>query len=172
MDAGIIDGAPAVFAGNRLAIVVPRDNPAGITTAADLAKDGVKLVLAAAEVPVGQYARESICLMAADTTTYGEGFAERVGSAIVSEEDNVKAVLAKVQLGEADAGIVYVTDVTVAVSEEVQLIEIPDAVNVMASYPIAPVAGGNPELAAALIDYLLSANGQAVLVDHGFVSMP
>lgn len=170
--AGVIEGTASVFARNRLAIVVPSDNPAGIETAAGLTKDGVKLVLAAAEVPAGQYARESICLMATDPATYGEDFAERAGATIVSEEDNVKAVLAKVRLGEADAGIVYVTDVTAQVVDEVRIIEIPDAVNVAASYPVAAVAGGQTELAAAFIGYVLGEEGQAVLVRHGFVATP
>jgi molybdate transport system substrate-binding protein len=169
---GVIDGEPTVFAQNRLAVVVPTDNPADLATAADLANDGVKLVLAQAAVPVGQYARQSICLMGADTATYGESFVDRVAVNVVSEEDNVKAVLAKVQLGEADAGIVYTTDVTADVAEDVDLIEIPSAVNVIATYPIAGVTGGNAELARAFIDYVLGPDGQAALHAFGFEPKP
>jgi molybdate transport system substrate-binding protein len=168
VEAGVIDGEPVVFTTNRLAIVVPADNPAGITGLADLANDDIDLVLAAPEVPVGQYARETACTAAADPAAYGEGFLEGFSGNIVSNEDNVKAVIAKVQLGEADAGIAYVTDVTPDVAADVQVIEIPDDVNVIAEYPIAPVVDGNAELAAAFISYLLSPDGQASLAEFGF----
>ena len=97
---------------------------------------------------------------------------ERVGNNVVSEEDNVRAVLAKVQLGEADAGIVYTTDVTAEVATEVMLIEVPDAVNVIAKYPIAAVNDGNVELANAFIAYVLGAEGQATLQEWGFEPKP
>ena len=169
-DGGVISGEPQTFVHNRLAIVVPKDNPAGIASMADLGKDGVKLVFAAEDVPVGQYARQSICIAGADTTTYGDGFVEDVSSNIVSNETNVKNVLAKVQLGETDAGIVYVTDVTPDVSADVTLIDIPDAVNVIASYPVAAVTDGNADAANAFITYLLSTEGQATLTSFGFQS--
>jgi molybdate transport system substrate-binding protein len=169
-DGGIIAGEPQTFAHNRLAIVVPKDNPAGITSMAELGEVGVKLVLAAENVPVGQYARQSICIAGSDTATYGDGFVDHVANNIVSNETNVKNVLAKVQLGEADAGIVYVTDITPDVAADVTLVDIPDAVNVIASYPVAAVAGGNAEAANAFITYLLSPGGQATLTSFGFQS--
>jgi molybdate transport system substrate-binding protein len=168
VDAGLIDGDPAVFARNKLAIVVPADNPAGIVGPVDLAQDDLKLVLAAPEVPVGTYSRESICLMGAGAATYGDGFVERVDGNIVSNEDNVKAVLAKVQLGEADAGIVYTTDVSSDLADQVTLIPIPDEVNVIASYPVAAVAGGDLLLAQAFMSYLIGPDGQATLQAFGF----
>jgi molybdate transport system substrate-binding protein len=168
IEAGVIAGKPVIFARNRLAIVVPADNPAGISSPADLAGDGVQLVMAADTVPVGQYARESICLMSADVSTYGDDFADRVASNIVSNETNVRNVLTKVQLGEADAGIVYVTDVTPAIADEVTLIDIPEPVNRIASYPIAPVVDGNQESATAFISYVLNSAGQATLAEFGF----
>jgi molybdate transport system substrate-binding protein len=168
--AGVIDGEPVVFTRNRLAIVVPADNPAGVAGLPDLADDGVDLVLAAPEVPVGQYAREVACKAAADPAAYGEGFLDGFSGNIVSNEENVKAVLTKVQLGEAEAGIVYTTDVTPDVAADVLLIEIPDAVNVVAEYPVAPVADGDATLAAAFIAYLLGAEGQATLAEFGFQS--
>jgi molybdate transport system substrate-binding protein len=171
-EADIISGDPVVFTQNRLAIVVPKDNPAGLQTPADLAKEGVKLVLAQPEVPVGQYARQSICKAGADRATFGDGFVDKVAANIVSEEDNVKSVLAKVRLGEADAGIVYTTDITAEVEGEVSVIEIPESINVVATYPIAPVTGGNAELAAAFISYVLGPDGQAVLQKHGFEPSP
>ena len=168
-DEGVIAGETVTFARNRLAIVVPADNPAGIATPADLAKEDIKLILAAPDVPVGQYAREAICRMGAGVATYGEGFVDAVAGNIVSEEDNVRAVLAKVHLGEADAGIVYTSDVSADVAGEVAVIEIPDAVNVIASYPIAAVNGGDQALATAFIAYLLGPVGQAMLAEFGFL---
>lgn len=169
---GVVDGKPVTFTQNRLAIVVPKDNPAKIAVYADFAKSGLKLVLAQAAVPVGQYARQSICKAGADTSTYGDGFVEKVAANIVSEEDNVKAVLTKVQTGEADAGIVYTTDVTAKVAGDVAVIKIPAKVNVVAKYPIAPVKGGHAELAQAFIDYVTGPSGQATLKAFGFEPKP
>ena len=164
---GAISGEPVTFVYNRLAIVTPKDNPAGLASPADLGQDGLRLVLAQAEVPVGRYAREAVCKMGLDTAAYGEGFVDRVAANIVSEEEDVRDVLAKVQLGEADAGIVYVSDANVA-GDEVQVIAIPDDVNVVASYPIAAVIGGDEALAEAFIAYVLSADGQTTLEAFGF----
>ena len=114
IDNGSISGEPEPFVRNRLAVVVPADNPAGIDSPADLGQDGLKLVLAQAEVPVGKYARESLCKMGQDSATYGDDFVNSVAANIVSEEEDVRDVLAKVELGEADAGIVYVSDANAA----------------------------------------------------------
>ena len=165
IEADVISGEPESFVENRLTLVVPADNPAGIASAADLAKPGIKLVLAQEEVPVGGYSRDSICNMAADTATYGDDFVANVAGNVVSQEDNVRAVLSKVALGEADAGIVYTSDVT----DDVVAIEIPEAVNELATYPIAPVAGGNQDAAAAYISFILSPDGQAILESYGFI---
>ncbi len=171
-EAGVIDGDSVVFTQNRLALIVPKDNPAGIASFADLSKDGVKLVVAAADVPVGNYGRQAVCKAGADTATYGDGFVEAVQSNIVSEEDNVKAVASKVALGEADAGIVYTTDVTEDIKADVVVIEIPAEVNIVAKYPIAPVAGGNADLAAAFIAFVNGPEGQAILQKYGFEPKP
>jgi molybdate transport system substrate-binding protein len=166
-DNGSISGKPVTFVHNRLVIVTPADNPAGIATPADLGNEGLKIVLAQAEVPVGRYARESVCKMAQNSAEFGEDFVARVAGNVVSEEEDVRDVLAKVTIGEADAGIVYVSDAAAA-GEEVQIIEIPDALNIVASYPIAVVSGGDEALADAFIAYLLSPDGQATLADFGF----
>jgi molybdate transport system substrate-binding protein len=166
-EAGIpVDGA-ATFVANRLIVVVPADNPAGITSVADLAKDGVRLVLAGPDVPAGAYARQSLCKAAAAGGPSIDDFAAN----IVSEEDNVRSVLTKVQLGEADAGIVYVTDAMTA-GDKVRTIEIPADQNVVASYPIAAISD-NP-LAASFVGYVFSPEGQATLASFGFdpVNMP
>ena len=158
-----------VFARNRLALIVPRGDPGRITGFVDLGNSGVKLVLAQPEVPVGKYAREALQKMQAEGS-FGEGFADRVLANVVSEESSVKAVVAKVQLGEADAGIVYVTDVTPELAADVTLIEIPAAFNVVAEYAIALTSNaGNPVTAAAFIEFILSEDGQAILGAHGFL---
>ena len=166
-EAGLVAGEATTFVRNRLAIVTPVDNPAGIEGAADLGTEGLRLVLAQPEVPAGRYARESVCTMGIDVGTYGARFTERVAANVVSEEEDVRDVLAKVTLGEADAGIVYVSDATAA-GDQVHVVDIPDAVNIVATYPIAPLAGGDEVLASAFIAYLLSDGGQGTLASFGF----
>lgn len=160
-ESGIPVDDAQLFTANRLTVVVPVDNPANIATIADLANDSVRLVLAGPDVPAGDYARQSLCLLAAA----GGPSISDVSANIVSEEDNVRSVLTKVQLGEADAGIVYVTDARTA-GDAVQMIEIPADQNVVAKYPIATISD-NP-LAAAFVGYLFSPEGQATLASFGF----
>ena len=171
MDAAIaaelVAGEPVPFVRNRLAIVTPAGNPVGIESAADLGKEGILLVLAQPEVPAGRYARESVCKMASDTVTYGPDFVERVAANVVSEEEDVRDVLAKVALGEADAGIVYVSD-AVAAGDQVLMVDIADEVNVIATYPVAVLAEGDQALGSPFISFLLSEEGQALLERFGF----
>jgi molybdate transport system substrate-binding protein len=148
------------FAKNRLVVIVPADNPAGIESIDDLAEDGVTLVLAAEDVPVGTYARQAL-----DSA----GIAAAAEANVVSNEDDVKAVVQKVALGEADAGIVYQTDVTEAVKDQVTAIPIPDDINVIATYPIAVINGSpNASLAASFETYVMGP-GQEVLQSFGFL---
>ena len=162
--AGMLAGVERTFATNLLTIIVPPDNPAGIESPRDLARPGVKLVLAAEEVPVGAYARQSIALLA---DSYGASFAEAVLENVVSNEDNVKQVVAKVQLGEADAGIVYETDALAAAS--LITIAIPREQNVAAECPVAVLAQTtNGNLASAFVEYLLSPDGLDALKRWGF----
>ena len=165
--AGLVAGEPLPFTQNRLAVVTPAGNPAAIESAADLGKEGILLILAQSEVPAGRYARESVCLMATDLATYGPDFVERVAANVVSEEEDVRDVLAKVALGEADAGIVYVSD-AVAAGDQVHVVDIPDEVNVIATYPVAVLVGGDEALGSAFVAYLLSEEGQALLESYGF----
>ena len=165
--AGLVAGGPLPFTRNRLAIVTPADNPAAIESAADLGKEGILLILAQSEVPAGRYARESVCLMATGNAPYGPDFVERVAANVVSEEEDVRDVLAKVALGEADAGLVYVSDAAAA-GDQVHVVDIPDEVNVIATYPVAVLAGGNEALGSAFVAYLLSEEGQATLESYGF----
>ncbi len=149
---------------NKLVVILPSNNPAGINSLADLARPKVKVVLAAADVPVGNYARQALQKMSGQ---FGSDFSTRVLANVVSNEDNVKQVVAKIQLGEADAAIVYVSDAVAAPS--LQLIEIPDTLNVVATYPIAALRNSrNATLAAAFIQYALGPDGQAILKKWGF----
>jgi molybdate transport system substrate-binding protein len=166
---GTISGEPQIFARNQLVVVVPANNPAGIKTLQDLAKPKLKLVLASKDVPVGNYSRQALDKMSQDPA-FGNDFAKHVLANLVSEETNVKQVASKVQLGEADAGIVYSTDVTQAIRPSVRVIDIPAEFNVIAKYPIAAVKGARNESGArAFIDYVLSPAGQAILTRHGFL---
>ena len=166
---GTIVGEPRIFARNLLVVVVPAENRASIQTLQDLTKPKLKLVLTNKDVPAGNYARQVLEKMSQDPT-YGSDFAKRVLTNLVSEETNVKQVASKVQLGEADAGIVYATDVTPALRSAVRVIEIPPEFNVIAKYPIAAVTGARNETGArTFIAYVLSPAGQAILGRHGFL---
>ena len=156
--------AAQVFLTNKLVVILPADNPAALKKLEDLANPGIKIVLAAEEVPVGKYARQALDLMDA---SFGTGFKDKVLANVVSNEDNVKQVVTKVQLGEADAGIVYTSDAIAA--PDLKTIEIPADLNVIAKYPIAPLSKSeNADLAAKFIEYVLSAEGQAILAKWGF----
>jgi len=169
---GTITGQPRIFALNLLTVIMPAGNPAQIVRLQDLARPGMKLVLAAPEVPVGLYARQAFESMGRDAA-FGSGFAEAVARNVVSNETDVKAVVAKVQLGEADAGVVYRTDITAAVRAKVTELAIPDADNVVARYPIALVKGGpNAVGGQAFLSYVLSPPGQEVLARYGFGPAP
>jgi molybdate transport system substrate-binding protein len=170
IDAGRVAGdAPQTFAHNRLVVVVPADNPGNVATLQDLAQPGLKVILAAEDVPVGAYSRAFLD-KTQDSDSLPTGYKEAVLANVVSYEQTVKAVLTKVVLGEADAGIVYTSDVTPDVIDQVQQIDIPAELNTIATYPIAPVSDSTqPALADAFIAYVLSQEGQATLASYGFV---
>jgi molybdate transport system substrate-binding protein len=156
--------APRIFLTNQLMVILPKNNPAEIASLRDLSKPGLKLVLAAEEVPAGRYAREVLENLNA---MFGADYSGQVLANVVSNEDNIRQAVTKVQLGEADASIVYVSD-AVAV-QELQTLAIPADRNVIAEYPIAPLAeSANLALANGFIDYVLSAEGQATLETWGF----
>jgi molybdate transport system substrate-binding protein len=153
---GFTAGTPQVFAHNKLEIVVAAGNPKGITGLADLAKPGVIYITEAPTVPAGKYALQILANANVKVTPK-------------SLETDVKSVVSKIQLGEADAGIVYVTDVTAA-GNKVAGVPIPDSVNVIATYPVVAVKGTkNADIANAFIAYVLSADGQATLQSFGFL---
>ncbi len=167
---GLIAGTPVVFVRNRLIVIVPRNNPAHLYSLPDLGRPGVNLVLAAPAVPVGKYARAALTVMASDAA-FGPNFLARIQANIKSNETDVKAIAAKVTLGEADAGIVYVTDVTPQVAAQVQTIQIPAAFNQIATYPIAVTKSSQTAaLAQKFIDYVRSPAGTKVLAAHGFIT--
>jgi molybdate transport system substrate-binding protein len=166
---GLLAGDASTFAHNRLVVIVPKPNPARINRLQDLAKGGIKLVLAADAVPVGRYSRIVLGNLSR-TEGFDADFATRTLRNVVSEEENVKSVVSKVQLGEADAGIVYRSDLSPAVARYVRVFEIPEGTNVIAAYPIALLKTSRaPETARAFVDLVLSTDGQRVLEQHGLM---
>ena len=162
VDEGLTASEPQLFTRNRLVVVTPADG--GVTELEGLAEPGLALVLADAEVPVGNYAREALEKM---NGAFGADFSERVLANLVSEESNVRQVSLRVELGEADAAIVYATDAAVAAG--INILEIPDALNVVGTYPVAALSeSAQPELAQAFVDLVLSAEGQRILTGRGF----
>ena len=162
--------APAVFARNRLIVLVPRDNPAKIERLRDLGRPGVKLVTSQPGVPVGKYTR---AMLERAAVAYGAGFRAAVAKNVVSEETNVKQVVAKVALGEADAGVCYASDFSGANAPKLSVVEVPPAFNVEASYPVAVTAAAKqPAAAQRFVDLVLSPAGQALLQAHGFLRAP
>ena len=154
------------FVTNLLVVILPPQNPANLQTLADLAKPGLKLILEDPSVPAGNYSRQILANMSKDPT-YGADFSTKVLANVVSNETDVKQVVSKVDLGEGDAGIVYVTDAMAA--SDLKTIPIPANFNVIAKYPIAAlVKAPNADLAAAFVAYVLSVDGQAVMKKWGF----
>jgi molybdate transport system substrate-binding protein len=151
---------PTVFARNRLALIVPPHNPAGLTSLSDLPK-ATRLVLGSEQVPAGRYGRELIALAGAE---WGEDWAQSVMDSVVSVEHNVRLVRAKVALGAADAALVYQTDV----NDQVKGIPLPATFPLVIEYGIGLVAGGETELSRQWMGFVLSASGQTVLTRHGF----
>jgi molybdate transport system substrate-binding protein len=155
VEARLNESPPALFVANRLQIAVATGNPKHISGLTDLAKPELVVVLAAPVVPAGKYALDAL---------------QKAGVTVTpaSQEVDVRAVLNKVALGEADAGIVYVTDVKSA-GARVSGVEIPEQQQVIARYPIAVIKDTrNPRLARAFVDYLLSEDGQRLLSEFGF----
>ncbi len=152
--AGLLHGQSVLFAHNRLEVAVAKGNPKGIHSLADLARPGLIVVLADPSVPAGKYAQQA--LAKANVTVHP-----------ASLEQQVTGVLSKVALGEADAGIVYVSDIVT--SGQVDGVPIPDSQNVIADYPIAVLKSTqNLKGAVAFVDFLLSLDGQNILTAAGF----
>ncbi|MEX2551417.1 MAG: molybdate ABC transporter substrate-binding protein, partial [Actinomycetota bacterium] len=156
-DTGVVEGDPLVFIKNRLQIIVAPGNPRGIKGLSDLVDPSLKVVLAAPQVPVGKYAREAL---------------DKAGITVkpVSEAVDVKGVVGPVTLGEADAGIVYASDIEAA-GNKAAGVDIPEEQNVVAEYPIGVIKDSpNHEVALKFVDLVLSDRGREVLTGNGFTS--
>ena len=176
-DAGLLAAAPVTFATNSLALVIPAENrrrEVSIAGLCDLARERVQLVMAQSGVPAGRYTLAVVQNLADAPQTCGSRYGERVAGNVVSMESNVRSVVHKVALGEADAGFVYVTDVSGAgVTGKVEMLPIPEDVNVVAVYPVAALKDSHrPDLAAAFVAFLQSEEVQTLLSEHGFGSAP
>jgi molybdate transport system substrate-binding protein len=169
-DAGLVAGTPKAFAKNRLVLISSKGAALKFASPADLAKPGAKVVLAAATVPVGGYARATFAKLNG-TTGYPADFPASVEKNVVSNELDVKAVVTKISLGEGDAGVVYSTDVTASVAPKLNVLPFPSAVAPDIEYPIAALKNApNAKGAQAFVDYIISPEGQAFLKVRGFIA--
>jgi molybdate transport system substrate-binding protein len=167
VDKGLAAGAAVAFAGNKLTIIVPIANPAGITSPKDLARTGVKVIAAGDAVPITKYALQLVANLAKEAA-YPADFAAKYSANIASKEDNVKAVVAKIELGEGDAGIAYVTDAKA--SARVTTVDVPDTANVPTTYASVVVkASKNAAAAEAFLTWFAGPDGQAILGTFGFL---
>ncbi len=161
-------GSPTGLVRNRLVVIYPAGNPAGIHELADLARPGVRLVLADGRVPAGQYSLDLLDRAARDPAL-GPAFRRGVLANVVSYEHTVRAVLVKVALGEGDAGVVYHSDLAAGQADRLGTIEIPPALGPVAEYWIAPLADSRRHaLAEAFVRLAVSAEGQGILASYGF----
>jgi molybdate transport system substrate-binding protein len=169
-DAGLVAGAPKTFAKNRLVMISPKGAAMKFASPADLAKPGAKVVLAAATVPVGGYARATFGKLNG-TAGYPSDYPAAVEKNVVSNELDVKAVVTKISLGEGDAGVVYSTDVTSTLAPKLDTVPFPAAVAPDIEYPLAALKNAsNSKGARAFVDYIVSPEGQAFLKARGFIS--
>jgi molybdate transport system substrate-binding protein len=167
VDGGFAAGEAVVFAANNLTIVVPADNPGGVASPADLAKPGLKVIAAGDEVPITIYAIQLVQNLAREAG-YPADFERAYSANVVSREDNVKAVIGKIEIGEGDAAIVYVTDARA--STKVDTVDLPDSANVLARYAGVVVgASADQEAARTFLGWLTSPDGQAILSSFGFL---
>lgn len=171
ISSGFIDvTASKTFAKNALIVIIPQSNPSNIKELADLSRPGLKIVIAAEQVPVGKYTLEFLDKTIQSSTSFSPDFKAGFLANVVSYENTVKSVLNKVLLAETDAGVVYFTDVTPDVRSSLEIIEIPEALNVVGSYPIAVLKSSQNSLSArAFVDFVLSEKGQTILGDFGFL---
>ncbi|MGH2488942.1 MAG: molybdate ABC transporter substrate-binding protein [Candidatus Limnocylindria bacterium] len=166
-DAGLTQGGVTFFASNALVVIVPLDNPAAVATPADLARPGVTIVAAGDEVPITRYAGELVEALA-QLSGYPADFADRYAANVASREDNVQAIVAKIELGEGDAGIVYRTDALA--SGSVRTVEIPEEANVVATYAgVVICTSPHPDAARAFLDWMAGPDGRAILAEFGFL---
>ncbi|HXZ04141.1 MAG TPA: molybdate ABC transporter substrate-binding protein [Ktedonobacteraceae bacterium] len=159
---------PQTFAKNKVVVIVPASNPGNIKTLHDLANPGIKIAVANSSVPVGNYTLQVLSKMG-QSSEYGPSYESAVKANFVTLETSVSGVVQKVQLGEVDAGYVYVTDAYSA-GDKVKSIDIPDQYNVLADYPIATVKdSAHASTAQSFVEYVLSPDGQAILTKYHFI---
>jgi molybdate transport system substrate-binding protein len=167
VDAGLADGVAVTFAANELTVIVPTANPAGITSLKDLARSGVKVIAAGDEVPITKYATQLVDNLAKEAG-YPADFAAKYTANIASKEEDVKSVVAKLEIGEGDAGIVYVTDAKA--STKVTTVDVPQSADVPATYAgVVVKASKNAAAAKAFLDWFAGPDGQAILSSFGFL---
>lgn len=158
-----------IFARNRLALIIPKDNSAGITGIRDLSRPGIRLVIGTKEVPFGDYTRQALGKLAADPG-YGQAYRDGVMANVISEEPTVPSLVAKIRLVEADAGIAYASDISVNDRAILTTIPIPDQYNVIATYPLGIVQDSAiPDRAAKFSEFIVSPKGSAILTRYGFI---
>jgi molybdate transport system substrate-binding protein len=172
INSGMVEpGSQREFIHNQLVVILPEDNPGQVYEFGDLARPSLEIIIAAEEVPVGAYSMQML-ERANQQPGLGSEFKAKVQGNVVSYEENVRAVLTKIVLGEAEAGIVYMSDIDGIPEAELQVIPIPEEINISASYYIAPLVDSpNKQLAEDFISLVLSPNGQEILSDHGFVKL-
>src|SRR5262249_48944259 len=161
---------PQIFVRNRLMVIAPRDNPGNVTSLVDLARPGLKVIGAQAAVPIGAYTA-ALLESASRDPAYGADFERRVERNLVSREDTVRQIVARIQLGEADAAVVYVTDVTEAVANQLVRIPLPEELpqQVLAVYPIAVADGRNRTGGEEFVAFVQSSAAQDILARWGFL---
>lgn len=170
--AGLTRAEPLTFATNQLVIIVPASNPAHIFSVRDLSQPGLTLVLASPGVPVRDYTDQAFAALAANPS-YGQGFVDQVVANLASEEENVRQVVARVTLGEADVGVVYRSDVTREIADTVKIIPFPASIAPVPRYLIVQIAGSKqPQMAQQFIDFVLSPEGQHFLEQQNFLPPP
>jgi molybdate transport system substrate-binding protein len=170
VDGGFADGDAVAFAGNKLTIIAPTDNPGDLTGPFDLAKDGIRVVAAGDEVPITKYASQLVENVASADGAPAD-FAAKYAANVVSKEDNVAAVRTKIELGEGDAAIVYLTDAKA--SDKIASVDVPDGVNVPATYAgVVLKASPNVDAAHTFLDWFAGPDGQAILAQYGFLPPP
>ncbi|MDQ4126567.1 MAG: molybdate ABC transporter substrate-binding protein [Actinomycetota bacterium] len=163
---GLIQGEPRVFVKNREVVMVPEDNPASIERFRDVAKPGVRLVLAEEGVPAADYALE---ILGKADEEYGSGIKAGVLSNVVSREADVRASVNRVVVGDADATFGYASDYTPDIRGRAKVVPIPEDLNIIATYPIAALKGAqDPDLAREWVELVTSEEGQRVLEKWGF----
>jgi molybdate transport system substrate-binding protein len=168
-DDGLINNSSMVlFAKNKIALIIPKNNPAQINNISDLARPGIKIVMGTKDVPVGDYALQIIDQLGNDSA-YGPDYRAAVLANVISQETNVNYVVTKVALGEADVGFAYVSDITEDLANRVDKIDIPDEFNVIAEYPVAIMQESKyPAQSQEFVNLVRSERGNAVLERYGF----